>query len=186
MIEIKPDLQGVEAAFKRLADATQHRAPLMQRIAGIMQRAVADNFASEGRPAWAGLQPSSWLSRAGSLTKSGAISRARFDKKVRNAKILQKSGRLASSIVQQSDNDSAAVGTNVKYAAIQHFGGTTRPHIIRPRNKKALAWATGGHPVKSVNHPGSKIKARPYLLLTPGDEQDIVETTEDYLRAAIS
>ena len=30
------------------------------------------------------------------------------------------------------------------------------PHIIRPRNKKALAWDGINHPVAMVNHPGIK------------------------------
>ena len=57
------------------------------------------------------------------------------------------------------------VGTNVVYARIQEFGGTTRPHIIRPRVKQALAFSVGGDRVivKSANHPGSIIPAHPYL-----------------------
>ena len=32
----------------------------------------------------------------------------------------------------------------------------TPPHEIRPKNKKALYWKGAKHPVKKVNHPGSK------------------------------
>lgn len=32
----------------------------------------------------------------------------------------------------------------------------TRPHIIRPRSKRALWWPDADHPVKSVYHPGTK------------------------------
>ena len=37
-----------------------------------------------------------------------------------------------------------------------HWG--TKPHVIRPKNKKALRWAGGGmfHFSKKVNHPGNK------------------------------
>lgn len=38
-------------------------------------------------------------------------------------------------------------------AAMIEFG--TRPHIIEPRDKKALAWPGGRHPVKRVHHPGT-------------------------------
>lgn len=31
----------------------------------------------------------------------------------------------------------------------------TRPHIIRPKVKKALFWPGAGHPVASVRHPGT-------------------------------
>jgi len=67
------------------------------------------------------------------------------------------------------------VGTNVEYAAIQEFGGKTKAHIIRARNKKALAFDWPGAPAglkpgkdgkyyfRLVNHPGSLITAQPYL-----------------------
>lgn len=32
----------------------------------------------------------------------------------------------------------------------------TPPHVIRPKNKKALYWKGAAHPVKQVNHPGTK------------------------------
>jgi hypothetical protein len=32
----------------------------------------------------------------------------------------------------------------------------TEPHVIRPKNKKALYWYGANHPVKKVNHPGTK------------------------------
>lgn len=153
----------------------------MRLIAGRLHQAVDENFNSQGRPAWAGLKLGSQLSRAGALTKRGQVSQARFDKYVRNHKILQKTGRLRNSITEASDNDSARVGTNVAYAAIHNFGGQTAAHMIYPRHKKALAWATGAYPVKSVKHPGSRIPARPFMQLTPQDEHELVETVSDYL-----
>lgn len=81
----------------------------------------------------------------------------------------------------------AAVGTNVEYAAIHEFGGRTKPHVIRARHAGALAFpktALGstllvrnrkGQVRKSaynrglivltqeVHHPGSVMPARPYL-----------------------
>lgn len=183
MITIKVDHQAITAALDSLQQAAVNTTPLMRNIAAIMADAVEENFAEEGRPAWQGLKPSSWLARAGALTKRGQVSAARFERKVRGGKILQDSGRLASSITQASDASSAQVGSNLKYAAIHQFGGQTSAHIIRPRNKKALAWATGRHPVKQVNHPGSKIPARPFLQLTAWDEGEIGRAVEDYLRA---
>ena len=32
----------------------------------------------------------------------------------------------------------------------------TLPHTITPRNKKALNWKGASHPVKKVNHPGTR------------------------------
>lgn len=41
----------------------------------------------------------------------------------------------------------------VKYGEILEEG--SRPHIIRPKNKKALYWSGAAHPVKEVHHPGT-------------------------------
>lgn len=53
------------------------------------------------------------------------------------------------------------VGSPVKYAAAHHDGA--RPHIIRPRNAKALRFVVGGRVVFAgrVNHPGNR--PNPYL-----------------------
>lgn len=40
------------------------------------------------------------------------------------------------------------------YAPFVELG--TRPHTIVPRNAKALYWPGADHPVRKVNHPGSK------------------------------
>ncbi|WP_054285940.1 phage virion morphogenesis protein [Gulbenkiania mobilis] len=161
MIIIKIDHARVAAALKRVENATRNRAPLMRALAGLMMDAVEENFAQEGRPKWQGLKPNP--RRAG-------------------GKILQDTGRLASSIVSASDSDDAVVGTNVRYAAIHQFGGKTRPHEIRPRNAKALKF--GGKYARKVNHPGSTIPSRPFLALTEGDVDEIEATVEDYLRDA--
>jgi hypothetical protein len=62
---------------------------------------------------------------------------------------------------------------NVGYAAAVEFG--SRPHVIRPRNRKVLAWGgartLGGrvragsratHFARVVNHPGTR--AKPFLI----------------------
>src|SRR5881227_1574798 len=43
------------------------------------------------------------------------------------------------------------------YAPFVEFG--TRPHTILPKDKKALYWPGAAHPVRRVNHPGSKPNA---------------------------
>ena len=54
---------------------------------------------------------------------------------------------------------------DVKYAAIQEYGGKTSAHEILPDKARALAFMIGGtlRFAKSVHHPGSTIPARPYL-----------------------
>lgn len=75
-----------------------------------------------------------------------------------------KTGRLRASIVPgpvktSGDGLSVEIGTNVVYAPYVEFG--TAAHVILPVTKKALYWQGADHPVRSVNHPGSK--AYPYL-----------------------
>ena len=78
-------------------------------------------------------------------------------------------GHLRRSINYQmqeiGDGIMASVGTNVVYAGIHEFGGTTRAHVIQARNKKALAFQAGGETIvrRAVNHPGSKMPERSYL-----------------------
>jgi hypothetical protein len=40
------------------------------------------------------------------------------------------------------------------YAPFVEFG--TKPHTIVPKEKQALYWPGAAHPVRSVNHPGTK------------------------------
>jgi phage gpG-like protein len=56
-------------------------------------------------------------------------------------------------------------GGDLKYAAIQEYGGVTSPHDILPLRAKALAFLAGGAVVfaRIVHHPGSHIPARSYL-----------------------
>lgn len=159
MIELDIEYEPVLRAWRRAAGVMGDTRPLMRGVAGIMFRAVEDNFADEGRPRWKDLHLGTKASRA----KEGKWP----------GKILQRSGGLASSIVQAFDRQSAVVGTNKVYAAIQQFGGRTKPHVIRAKNKRALSF--GGIVVRQVNHPGSNIPARPYLRLTPRDLRDLVD-----------
>ena len=58
--------------------------------------------------------------------------------------------------------------SNIKYAPGVEYG--TKAHIIRAKNKKALYWKGAKHPVKKVNHPGSK--AKPFLIPAFEKEKD--------------
>lgn len=88
-------------------------------------------------------------------------------------------GRLRSSIVSRATNTGRSVGyvvgTNVKYGAAVENG--TAPHVIVPKNGKALYWPGARHPVAKVNHPGTR--AQPFL-------RPAVEMTEIFFRANLS
>ena len=81
--------------------------------------------------------------------------------KYRNGKPLIDTGALRDNINQAYDNDTALVGTNMVYAAIHNFGG------MAGRNRKV------------------RIPARPFLVLTNEDKQDLMDDVQDYFRSLI-
>jgi len=190
MIEIDIATESMIGPLLRLGRAAANATPLMGTISSIMAGAVEENFAQEGRPKWLGLKPETVQQRVGNqlkpgrgVWKSGAWSIILGQRVAGSIKILQRSGRLAASITPAWDADSAQVGTNVIYAAIQNFGGETKPHVILPKNRKALAF--GGRVVKKVNHPGSKVPARQFLVLTDSDGEKIEDAAINYLRQVV-
>lgn len=150
-IQVEIDgLASVQAALQRLVDQSRDLTPLMANVAKTLASETSANFAAEGRPSWVPILESTRAARA----KKGKG----------DGKMLQVTGRLASSITSAHTNNTAQAGTNVVYAAIHQFGGQTAPHTIVAKYAKALAWPGGF--AKSVNHPGSKIPARPFLPFT--------------------
>lgn len=152
--------------LNKLIAGIQDASPLMRIIEGDMMDEVEENFAQQGRPKWLGFKYTPNEKRGGT-----------------SAKLLQHTGQLASSVIGRSDKNTAAVGTNKVYARIHQQGGKTKPHLIKPRNKKALAF--NGIVVKQVNHPGSDIPARPYLKISEPGEQNIISHTSQYLQNLI-
>jgi phage gpG-like protein len=106
---------------------------------------------------------------------------------VRSGALLKSIG-ASKQVIEEGDGTlSGQIGPQgIPYAAIHEFGGTTKPHEIRARNAKALAWAKIGPAEKGksfmnfakvVHHPGSKIPARPYLAPALAAKKDkILET----------
>lgn len=165
-VRITIDDSQLQAALARLESSALDMTPAMRKIAGTLAMVVEDNFEAEGRPRWTPSQRAS--------SESGVT--------------LQQTGRLASSIITDYDASSVVIGSNVEYARIHQLGGKTKAHTIRPNQKKALAF--GGHVVKSVNHPGSDIPARPYLPVTadgdlqPEASEAVLGTVLRYLKTA--
>lgn len=189
MIDIQIDDRQYEAAMARVRALMQDASPVTALIAGLMADAVEENFAQQGRPQWLGLNPKT-LKRRREEAGTG--------------KILQRSGRLASSVTPAHDATTARVGTNVVYAAIHQFGGTIQRHpmsgyvrlrkdrngmIMRQANHPHLAvFAKNGHKrVKVVKWTRSqgwtiKIPARPFFALTEADNIGIESEVTSYLR----
>ena len=82
--------------------------------------------------------------------------------KYRQGTPLVDTENLMNSITSYYDNDSAEVGTNEPYAAIHQFGGKAG------RGRKV------------------EIPARPFLILTPQDEADILEDVQGYFQRLIN
>jgi phage gpG-like protein len=90
-----------------------------------------------------------------------------------------RSGALRDSIVASVSTDAdgvlASVGSegDIKYAAIQEYGGKTSAHEILPVKAQALAFVAAGsqHFARRVEHPGSLIPERSYLRSSLDDMQ---------------
>ncbi len=134
--------------LSQAAGAMQDTSPLTAAIAGSFVAVVDDNFAAQGRPTWAGRKPSTIKNYQRRGLSYGGV--------------LQLSGALRSRITSSSDRDSASIGSNMPYAAIQHFGGMTG------KNQKV------------------KIEPRPYMpmdangFLQPEAETEIFKDVDFY------
>ena len=105
------------------------------------------------------------------------------DSPVSQTTLRTKTGGLRRSIRQSypkitGDGIVSAIGSNVEYAAILEEGGTTAPHVILPKRKKALAF--GGRVYGKVNHPGSRITGRHFV------RRGIEDRLNDYSSAIAS
>jgi phage gpG-like protein len=105
--------------------------------------------------------------------------------KLDGAVLNSRSGALKDSIAAEVSGDSAdftaTVGSfgDVKYAAIQEYGGRTAAHEILPDKAAALAFLIGGamHFARRVEHPGSLIPERSYLRSSLDEMRDEIIAT---------
>jgi phage gpG-like protein len=83
---------------------------------------------------------------------------------------------IAASVTADADGVLASVGSegDVKYAAIQEYGGKTSAHEILPAKGDVLAFVSGNaqHFARRVEHPGSVIPERSYLRSALDDMKD--------------
>ena len=102
----------------------------------------------------------------------------------RGGKTLIDTARLMRSITMKAAAKSVTWGTNVKYAAIHHLGGTIPARTILPRRAKALRWIGPNGTVrfaKKVNIPATKIPAREFLVMQDEDMRVFKRIFGDYL-----
>ena len=141
LISLRATRNTISPSLQRRARALRDRRPLLRTMG---EYTVQHTKRAFNEPA---LRPAPWPN----LT-SGKPSR------LRKNNVLARSPRLLT-----VDNGKALIGSDRKYAAIHQLGGRTRAHVIKAKRGKALHWPGAKHPVKQVNHPGSKIPARPYF-----------------------
>jgi phage gpG-like protein len=102
------------------------------------------------------------------------------DEKLSGQALATRSGALKASIAAAVELDGRSVtatveaNDDVKYAAIQEYGGRTAAHEILPDKAQALAFLVGGAPrfARRVEHPGSAVPARGYLSATLAEMRD--------------
>jgi phage gpG-like protein len=122
-------------------------------------QAALDSKAAELAAALADLVKSDKLSGGALNTRSGALGDS-----------------IAASVTADADRVLASVSSegDVKYAAIQEYGGKTGAHEILPVKARALAFVVDGaeHFARRVEHPGSLIPERSYLRSALDDMKD--------------
>ena len=83
---------------------------------------------------------------------------------------------IAAGVTADSDGVLASVGSegDVKYAAIQEYGGKTSAHEILPVKGDVLDFVAGDgqHFARRIEHPGSVIPERSYLRSSLEDMKD--------------
>lgn len=139
-------LEGVEALDARLATLPAQMQALLESKA----RQLADRLAGKVRD--------EKLSGQVLQTQSGALKASIL------ADVSAEGGAVSASV--------ASVG-DVKYAAIQEYGGRTAAHEILPSKASVLAFVAGGPRfARRVNHPGSTLPARAYLSSSLDEMRD--------------
>lgn len=120
------------------------------------------------------------LSRFAAISPNPRLMRNLALSAVREQKTLSpvRAGNLRRSILvgRVSDNYAETRAT-ANYAAAVELG--TKPHVIRPRTKKALRFKSGGAVVftKRANHPGTK--AKPFMV--PGAKKAVEDLGADFI-----
>ena len=153
MFEVKIESQAVDRALEHVAQGMHDASPLMRSISEEFRTQTEANFAAEGRPKWLGLKPSTIDQR----TRRGSWP----------GRIMQISGQLAASYSTGHDADSATIGSNKVYAAIQNLGGD----------------AGRGH--KSHIEPRPQLPIDAQGNLQPDAEEAILGLANDYLARLI-
>lgn len=180
-VSIRIDDQAVNAALNKVEARAGSAAPLYRDIADILIFSTQRSFETETSPdgaKWQRLSPRTAAKRIGSARRGFG-------------NILRSEGHLYGSITGESGENSAAIGSNLVYAAIHQLGGT----VVHPARERTLYLArrnVGNRFVKesarirkretkvSVGAYPINIPARPFLGISNQAREDILEAAVNY------
>lgn len=162
-------LHRVQSVLQRLGDATEDLTPMFEDIGSNLVVSSRERFESQSGPdgkRWAPHSADTVLSRLGGVgrayTKKMTF-RASAKRKMSSMTILVLKGHLRNSLTRRATRTGVEVGTPMEYGNIHQHGGEA------------------GRTDARVTIP-----ARPYLGLSPADEEMIVERAQAHLRDALS
>lgn len=156
-VSLTVDTRGLDRLtnrFRKLRERTRDLHPLMDEIGAAMVASTQRRF-EEGR----GPNGEPWPESIRAREQGG---RTLVDKAL-----------LLGSLTHNPSRDSVEWGSNLVYAAIHQLGGE-----IAARVAAYLHFRVGG---RWVRKKSVKIPARPYLGISPADENEIGGIVEDYL-----
>ena len=148
MIEITLDDSDLQRDLGQLLRNATHTGPMMRGMAQELENLTKDNFASE-----------SWGGDKWPQSKAAAAN---------SRKTLYEWGALHDQIKTKTGNDYARIGTNIKYAAIHHFGGET--------GSRARRFTLPARPYLPINGNGK---------LQPGGEDKLLQVALDALSKGV-
>lgn len=157
-IRLSHNLPQVQRLFQQIRRLGGDPQPLLQDIAFLGENSTRERFRSQTGPDGERWKPSLRVQLGGGKT-------------------LTRDGHLGDSIGSYANQRSAVWGVNRIYAAIHQFGGTIRAKTSRGlRFRIGDRWSTK----RQVSIP-----ARPFLGISEGDRQDILDLVENHLASLV-
>lgn len=107
------------------------------------------------------------------LQRALSASQALLAKYTRKGVVPWRTGFLVQSFRAEQTAGMLRWFPTASYAPYVEFG--TAPHVILPKEKKALYWPGAAHPVRRVNHPGTR--ANPFMERIVSTSQREIDAT---------
>lgn len=178
MVIIHQEIDGMEEHLSKLDHldkGLRDRTPLHKQAGLVVVAESQENFRAGGNPKWAPLTEATLLLRAQSKkgyrahkrgANKGRVTKATFDKSIAGVKVLRDTDVLMASIgnaskggIYEIDPAGITIGTALKQARYLHDGFETKGYI-----------------------KGTKVPARPFLILSVKGKGRIFDLTEEFVR----